>query len=612
MAMYRRILLLAVGWGMLVLTAASAGSQEPQHEPQHRRVAGLRDLTGSVSRDGRFYAFTNWQSSQLGIKDLGSGEDRYIVTPESDWEYPLLPKFAPDGRQIAYVWIGAGGTSELRVVSVDGSGVRALYRDWLEPRDWSPDGSHILTIFDGSVAVISVADGTVTELAAIDWRSPIGMRFSPDGRYIAYDALVEEDSPRRDIFVLAVETRKETALVESPTVDRVLDWTPDGKRLLFDSDRGVEPGSGRRAWLVEVADGVAAGSPTLVRPELQVGRGLGFDRVGSYYYCCGPVTDDPSRGLYVADFDPTTGELQTPRLTAGGIARAIDWSPDGRYLAYAYHSYPFPSTLGIRAVESGEEHRVPLTLRPRQPFALQWSPDGMWLLAQGRDHRDRWGVYRIDAKTGRAVAVLQEPGVHWPAWLHDGRIAYVLPDESADSQRILVHALGISEVHEISRVPVPAYLSQLAVSPDDRWLAFFWSSVRSGWEERGEWALKIVPIAGGAPRDLARLSVQGRDSLPWYFRPSVAWTSDAQYVLYTITTLAEGGATTVLWRVPAAGGDPQPTDIPLPGFAVSGMSMHPGGRQIAFAAVYQHEVREIAEQGEDMWVLENFLPPVMK
>jgi hypothetical protein len=92
----------------------------------------------------------------------------------------------------------------------------------------------------------------------------------------------------------------------------------------------------------------------------------------------------------------------------------------------------------------------------------------------------------------------------------------------------------------------------------------------------------------------------------------VAWTSDAQYVLYTITTLAEGGATTVLWRVPAAGGDPQPTDIPLPGFAVSGMSMHPGGRQIAFAAVYQHEVREIAEQGEDMWVLENFLPPVMK
>jgi dipeptidyl aminopeptidase/acylaminoacyl peptidase len=292
---------------MLVLTAASAGSQEPQHEPQHRRVAGLRDLTGSVSRDGRFYAFTNWQSSQLGIKDLGSGEDRYIVTPESEWEYPYAPKFAPDGRQIAYVWSNAGGTSELRVVNVDGSGVRTICRDWLEPRDWSPDGSHILTIFDGSVAVISVADGTVTELAALDWRSPIEMRFSPNGRYIAYDALVEEDSPRRDVFVLAVETRKETALVESPAIDRVLDWTPDGRRLLFDSDRGMEPGSGRRAWLVEVADGVAAGSSALVQPELQVGRGLGFDRVGSYYYCCGPVTDDPSRGLYVADFDPTTG-----------------------------------------------------------------------------------------------------------------------------------------------------------------------------------------------------------------------------------------------------------------------------------------------------------------
>jgi Tol biopolymer transport system component len=456
--------LLATVLTILAAVPAVRSQELPQEAPQHRRVAGLRDLTGSVSRDGRYYAFTNWQSSQLGIKDLSSGEDRYIVTPESEQAFPYAPKFAPDGRWIAYVWSNSGGTSELRVVNADGSGVRTIYRDWLEPRDWSPDGSHILTIVSGWVAVVSVADGSVTELAPLGWRSPIEMRFSPDGRYVAYDALVEEDSPRRDIFVLAVETRKETALVEGPAIDRVLDWTPDGRRLLFDSDRGMEPGSGRRAWLVDVADGVAAGSPTLVRPELQVGSGLGFDSVGSYYYCCGPVTDDPSRGLYVADFDPTTGELQPPLLTAGGIARAIDWSPDGRSVVYAFHSYPSPSTLGIRAVEGGEEHRVPLTLRPRQPFALQWSPDGMWLLAQGRDHRDRWGVYRIDAKTGRAMAVVQEPSVHWPAWLHDGRIAYVLPDESGDSQRILVHDLGTSEVHEISRVPVPAYLSHLRIS----------------------------------------------------------------------------------------------------------------------------------------------------
>jgi hypothetical protein len=40
--------------------------------------------------------------------------------------------------------------------------------------------------------------------------------------------------------------------------------------------------------------------------------------------------------------------------------------------------------------------------------------------------------------------------------------------------------------------------------------------------------------------------------------------------------------------------------------------MHPGGRQIAFTTVYQHKIREIAEQGEDMWVLENFLPPAIK
>jgi hypothetical protein len=187
--------LLATVLTILAAVPAVRSQELPQEAPQHRRVAGLRDLTGSVSRDGRYYAFTNWQSSQLGIKDLSSGEDRYIVTPESEQAFPYAPKFAPDGRWIAYVWSNSGGTSELRVVNADGSGVRTIYRDWLEPRDWSPDGSHILTIVSGWVAVVSVADGSVTELAPLGWRSPIEMRFSPDGRYVAYDALVEGRKP---------------------------------------------------------------------------------------------------------------------------------------------------------------------------------------------------------------------------------------------------------------------------------------------------------------------------------------------------------------------------------------------------------------------------------
>lgn len=65
------------------------------------------------------------------------------------------------------------------------------------------------------------------------------MRISPDGRYIAYDLPPRENSPHRDIFLLGIDGGQETPLVEGPGIERVLDWTRDGKWLLFDSDRGL-------------------------------------------------------------------------------------------------------------------------------------------------------------------------------------------------------------------------------------------------------------------------------------------------------------------------------------------------------------------------------------
>ncbi len=89
-----------------------AAAKAQEEAPKHHRVAGIRDVTGSVSSDGRYYAFTNWQTGQLGIKDLTTGEDRYIVTPEGD-EYPYAARFAPDGRRIAYTWTNEDGSTEL-------------------------------------------------------------------------------------------------------------------------------------------------------------------------------------------------------------------------------------------------------------------------------------------------------------------------------------------------------------------------------------------------------------------------------------------------------------------------------------------------------------------
>ncbi|UCC74991.1 MAG: PD40 domain-containing protein [Gemmatimonadota bacterium] len=216
---------------LVLAPKVAAKAQAPAQEgPKHRRVAGIRDVTGSVSPDGRYYAFTNWQTGQLGVKDLSTGENRYIVTPGSEGE------------------------------------------------------------------------------------SPYAARFAPDGRYIAYDLQLRDDSPDRDIFLLEIDGGREIPLVEGPGIERVLDWTPDGKRLLFDSDQGLLPGTGRRAWLIEVVHGEPIGEPVLVEPEIRVIRGLGFSHDGAYFYCCGGQDAYASpTSLYLATLDPATGELSVRR-----------------------------------------------------------------------------------------------------------------------------------------------------------------------------------------------------------------------------------------------------------------------------------------------------------
>ncbi|MHC4233802.1 MAG: hypothetical protein ACYSUQ_01680, partial [Planctomycetota bacterium] len=435
----------------LVPVPAAVAQEPTQGGPKHHRLAGIRDVTGSVSPDGRYYAFTNWQTGQLGVKDLSTGESRYIVTPGSKGEWPYQARFAPDGRRIAYTWNMEDGSAELRVINVDGSGVRTLHRGYGEIHDWSPEGERILANVDRGTVLISISDGSLAVLS--DWLPAMEIRFSPDGRYIAYDLPPRDDSPDRDIFLLDIAGGSETPLVEGPGIERVLDWTPDGKRLLFDSDRGLLPGAGRRAWLIEVADGEPNGEPVLVEPEIVVTRGLGFSRDGAYYfsgYCCG-VEDarvTPS-GLYHAALDPTNDQLGVPELITSDSGRPVEWSPDGQYLAYAWHQWPFPSTLGIRAVQTGEERRLPLTIQwAGDSFGLRWSPDGRSLLVQGRDLKDRRGIYQIDVQTGAATPIVQGCCVRWPTWSPDGNVVYVSWEGSGDTMRVVARDLETGDERE--------------------------------------------------------------------------------------------------------------------------------------------------------------------
>ena len=135
------------------------------------------------------------------------------------------------------------------------------------------------------------------------------MSFSPDGRYIVYDFPPKEDSLERDIFLLATDGSREVRLVEHPANDLFPVWAPDGKRIVFASDRTGSLG----VWVIQVSEGQLHAAPELVKRDLgQRSRMLGVTRKGSYYYGVGPKWND----VYIAKLDPETGTVLAPPTKA--------------------------------------------------------------------------------------------------------------------------------------------------------------------------------------------------------------------------------------------------------------------------------------------------------
>ena len=440
---------------VLVLSLVSVGNG-PHFGPEEARAEAGSELeakriwadpemtaaTGRVSPDGRYLSFVDWNTGNLVVRDLAGGQNRALTDTNWDDEpeaYAGISAFSSDGRMIAYTWENWKDNTccvELRLAPPEGEGdppaSRLLYQNpetlYVIPADWSLDGKQILVSLKSQdktiqMALITVESGDVRVLKSFDWRSPRGMQFSPDGDYIVYDFPPSEDAMGRDVYVLAVDGRREIKLIEHPADDRVLGWAPYGHRILFSSDR---TGS-RDAWIIGVDEGARTGPPQLVKRNIGLVRPQGFTRDGSYYY--GVVTGESN--VYTAEFDPSTGKATADpvkiSLLHDGRSRRPSFSPDGKYLSYAVAREPGRFTqswsLVIRNLETSVERELPLSLTNYRQVNARWSPDGRSLLAAGGIEKDLNGLYQIDPATGKTERILRVgEGRIWDGvWSADGK-----------------------------------------------------------------------------------------------------------------------------------------------------------------------------------------------
>ena len=254
------------------------------------------DTMGTITADGRYLSFTDWNTGNLAIRDMSRGTWRPLTNKagyDDDPDYAQESAISRDGTQVAYAWYNQKTDRyDLRLLKIDaapGTRPRILYDNadvsWIAPHDWLVDGETLLVQLQrvdrtAQIGFIAVKDGSFRALKSIEWQGSSRIFLSPDGTQIAYD-LPQQGNRARDVFVLRTDGSREVAIAPHAAMDLVAGWSPDGGSVLFASDRAGSLG----LWSVGFANGQPSGAPALIKSDLGPFTGsVGMTRTGAFVY----------------------------------------------------------------------------------------------------------------------------------------------------------------------------------------------------------------------------------------------------------------------------------------------------------------------------------------
>jgi Tol biopolymer transport system component len=230
------------GWkprGELVRYDAKSGQFAPY-------LSGLSAMGLDFSRDGQWVAYNDASDGTMWRSKIDGSQKLQLVFPPM---VAYLPRWSPDGKQIAFFGHPPGEPYQIYVVPSEGGTPELIYRNDMNLADpsWSPDGKSLafgensLNNQGSAIYTLDLETRKATKLPGSDGLySP---RWSPDARSIAAITL---DSLKLKLFDLA--TQQWTALanifVAYPT------WSRDGRYLYFNGIQDNQEGYYR----VQVSD----------------------------------------------------------------------------------------------------------------------------------------------------------------------------------------------------------------------------------------------------------------------------------------------------------------------------------------------------------------------
>jgi Tol biopolymer transport system component/imidazolonepropionase-like amidohydrolase len=345
----------------------------------------------------------------------------------------------------------------------------------------TPHGPHRTTTF-------TVSEGT--------W---MNLDVSPDGKEIAFDLL-------GDIYLMPISGGKAKRIAEGLPYEIQPRFSPDGKHILFTSDRG----GGDNAWIMK-RDGSDARQIT--HEKFRLVNNAVFTPDGQYLIARKHFTSTRSLGageLWMYHLSGTDGIQLTERRTdQKDAANDISISPDGRYVYFSedmssgrifeYNKDPNGQIYMIRRYDRETGKTSSVTGGAGGACRPQVSPDGKLLafvkrvryqsvlylhdLATGeewpvydklsRDQQETWAIHGVYpgfswTPDGKQLVFWAEGKIHKLDWR--SLESEVIPFE-AEVKQTIVDAVNFKQ--EVAPETFRARMIRHATtSPDGRWLAF--------------------------------------------------------------------------------------------------------------------------------------------